>query len=269
MAAEGNRYYWLRLKEDFFSSKRIKKLKSFDKGDTYIIIYLKMQLSCIRKDGVLKYTGVEEDCASEIALDIDEDPDDVRFVIEFLLARGLAESIDDSTLFLPYAVENTGSESTSAQRVRDFRTKAKTLQCNTAPLQCNTSETQVKRACNVEKEKDIDIEKDIEKEINKERDTRARTRERDQQKESVKEFVPPSLEEITAYCEERHSPVNPRAFFDYYSASKWIDSRGSPVTNWKQRIIAWESDEEMKNWKPKKKKPAGSKPREFTPTQFD
>ena len=54
MAAEGNRYFWLRLKEDFFSSKRIKKLKSYEKGDTYIIIYLKMQLSCIRKDGVLR-----------------------------------------------------------------------------------------------------------------------------------------------------------------------------------------------------------------------
>ncbi len=154
MATDGNRYYWLRLKEDFFSSKRIKKLKSYERGDTYIIIYLKMQLSCIRKDGIIRYTGVEESFASEIALDIDENPEDVEFVINFLLERGLAESANESTLFLPYAVENTGSESTSAQRVRNYREKAKALHCN-------TSETQVKRVGNVEIEKEIEIEKEL------------------------------------------------------------------------------------------------------------
>lgn len=98
---------------------------------------------------------------------------------------------------------------------------------------------------------------------------RVRAREGEQQKDSVKEFVPPTLEEIASYCEERHSPVNPRAFFDYYSASNWIDSRGSPVMNWKQRVIAWESDAENGNRKPKKGKASGKKPHVFVPTKFD
>ena len=235
MATEGKRYYWLRLKEDFFSSKRIKKLKSYEKGDTYIIIYLKMQLSCIRKDGVLKYTGVEDDFASEIALDIDENPDDVRFVIEFLLDRGLAESVDDSTLFLPYAVENTGSESTSAQRVRNYREKAKALHCN-------ADETQVKRTCNVE----IEIEKEIEKEKDIEDIPRARAR-AGEKRTKKEEFVPPTLEEVTNYGKERNSCVDPKLFFEFFDAGNWIDSRGSPVRNWKQKFITWERKEVERN----------------------
>ena len=41
------RYFWLKLFEDFFSSKRIKKLRSLAGGDTYTIIYLKMQLKAL------------------------------------------------------------------------------------------------------------------------------------------------------------------------------------------------------------------------------
>ena len=40
--SEGKRYYWLKLKDDFFTSKRIKKLRAMAGGDTYLIIYLKL-----------------------------------------------------------------------------------------------------------------------------------------------------------------------------------------------------------------------------------
>lgn len=99
--------------------------------------------------------------------------------------------------------------------------------------------------------------------------TRARTRERDPKKENLNDFIPPTLEEIQAYCEERNSPVNPKTFFDYYQASQWIDSKGSPMKNWKQRIIAWESDEGKENRKPKKTKTGGGRQHQFTPTEFD
>ena len=38
------KYYWLKLKEGFFEQKIIKKLRKIAGGDTYVIIYLKMQL---------------------------------------------------------------------------------------------------------------------------------------------------------------------------------------------------------------------------------
>lgn len=159
--AEQKRYYWLRLHDDFFQSKRIKKLRKIAGGDTYTIIYLKMQLKAIKTDGVLVYTGLEDSFADELALDLDEDPDNVRVTLQFLQACGLMETSDNVNFLLPYAVSNTGSEGASAKRVRDFRERQNTsMETGEQPkaLQCNTSVTQVKQNCNGEIEKEKEIE---------------------------------------------------------------------------------------------------------------
>ena len=51
------RYYWLKLNKDFFKSKRIKKLRKLAGGDTYTIIYLKMQLLAISENKILWIFG--------------------------------------------------------------------------------------------------------------------------------------------------------------------------------------------------------------------
>lgn len=55
-----------------------------------------------------------------------------------------------------------------------------------------------------------------------------------------KRFTPPTLEEVTAYCQERGSTVNPKQFYDYFSEGGWVDSKGQKVRNWKQKILTWE-----------------------------
>ena len=45
------RYYWLKLKADWFSDKRIKKLRSIAGGDTHTIIYLKMMVLSLKDGG--------------------------------------------------------------------------------------------------------------------------------------------------------------------------------------------------------------------------
>ena len=58
--------------------------------------------------------------------------------------------------------------------------------------------------------------------------------------EKPKKFVPPTLEEIKAYCQERNSCVDPNVFYDYFTTGGWKDSEGKPVKNWKQKLITWE-----------------------------
>jgi len=54
-------------------------------------------------------------------------------------------------------------------------------------------------------------------------------------------FTPPSLEEVKAYCKERNNSVDAEQFYDYYNAGNWMDSNGTPVKNWRQKMIAvWE-----------------------------
>lgn len=150
--ATGKRYYWIKLKEDFFRDKDIKKLRSMAGGDTLTVIYLKMLLLALPTDGKLEYTGLEEDFASEIALTIDEDPDNVTSVISFLIKRGLLTECKPDEYELTAHKSMVGSESESAERVRRHREKYKLLQSNGTVTNCNT-----------EIEKEREIEKEIEK----------------------------------------------------------------------------------------------------------
>ena len=157
------RYYWFKLYDDFFSSKRVKRLRNLAGGATYTIIYLKMQLKALKTNGYLYFDGVMDDFAAELALDLDENPEDVKVALQYLLSVGLIESDEEGKeWFLTYMYKCIGSETASTQRVRDFRERKKAEKA----LHCNTDVTQVKHLGNVEKE--IEIEKDIE--IDKEKD---------------------------------------------------------------------------------------------------
>lgn len=161
--SENKRYYWLKLMDDFFDSKRIKKLRKMAGGDTFTIIYLKMQLLSLQKGGYLEYSGLEDEFYKEIALDIDEDELNVQITIQYLLTCGLLETSDNVEYSMPFVQNNLGSETASTRRSRKSRENAqKMLQCNSIATRGNNSQ----QNCNVEIEKDIDIETD--KEIEKE-----------------------------------------------------------------------------------------------------
>lgn len=95
--ADNRRYYWLKLKEDFFTDKRIKRLRKISGGDTYTIIYLKLLLLSLKDSGKLYYDGVETDFIKELALTIDETEDDVMVIVNYLVAQGLMEIITENT----------------------------------------------------------------------------------------------------------------------------------------------------------------------------
>ena len=87
--SENKRYYWLKMPEDFFKSLRIKKLRKLAGGDTYTIIYLKLQLLSLNSEGVLQYKGIEKTFEEEIALEIDEDVENVIVTMNYLRTCGL------------------------------------------------------------------------------------------------------------------------------------------------------------------------------------
>lgn len=154
--ADTKKYYWLKLKDDFFRDKRIKKLRRIAGGDTYTIIYLKMQLLSIKTNGVLIYEGVEENFAEELALELDEDTDNVKVTLAFLQGNGMIEETEPDHFLMTETIKCIGSESASAERVRKHRERKeqKMLQCNAPVTESNTE---------IEKEKERELEEDIEK----------------------------------------------------------------------------------------------------------
>ena len=156
MATVNKRYYWLKLQEGFFRQKEIKRLRKIAGGDTYTIIYLKMLLQSLSSHGVLFFDSIENDFISELALDIDENEEDVAITVQYLMSKKILVEISEDEYLLTTCEEMVGSETASTRRSRKHRNNQKALQCNTDAT---------KRNGEIEKELDIDIEKEIEKRV--------------------------------------------------------------------------------------------------------
>ena len=115
------RFWWLKLRDTFFDDVKIKKLRRLAGGDTFTIIYLKMQLLSLRNGGVLVYESVEDSFVEELALTLDEAPENVQLALAYLERQKRIERINDTDYMLPAAVENIGSETDAAERMRNMR----------------------------------------------------------------------------------------------------------------------------------------------------
>ena len=69
---------------------------------------------------------------------------------------------------------------------------------------------------------------------------------------SIKEkrFVPPTVEEVKAYCETRGNSVDPEAFVAFYQSKGWKVGK-NPMKDWKASVITWEKHDK----KPTKARP--------------
>jgi len=65
-------------------------------------------------------------------------------------------------------------------------------------------------------------------------------------------FVPPTVEEVTAYVQKRGSKVDPQGFIDFYAAKGWMIGK-TPMKDWK---AACRNAEHWERWKADSNAPA-------------
>ncbi|CAI3437326.1 hypothetical protein CIRMBP1273_01999 [Enterococcus cecorum] len=165
--ASVKRFFWLKLKEDFFKQKEIKLLRKIAGGDTHTIIYLKILLLSLKNNGKVYFEGVTDNFFEEIALEIDEDIENVAICMKFLEQKGLLIYDTEDSASLTAIPEMIGSESESARRMRKHRQnnvlQEKTSHCNAEPSQCDknvTTEKELEKELEIEKEKELQQETD-------------------------------------------------------------------------------------------------------------
>ena len=61
----------------------------------------------------------------------------------------------------------------------------------------------------------------------------------------AKRFTPPTLAEVQSYVAERHSPVDPQEFIDFYESKGWMVGK-TPMKNWK---AACRNAENWERWR--------------------
>ena len=71
--------------------------------------------------------------------------------------------------------------------------------------------------------------------------TKTKTKEKTPSESKRKRFVPPTVDEVRAYCLERGNGIDPQAFVDFYEARGWKYGQGKPVVDWKACVRTWEN----------------------------
>lgn len=61
----------------------------------------------------------------------------------------------------------------------------------------------------------------------------------DEPKTEKKVFCKPTIEEVKAYCDERHNNIDAQHFIDYYESNGWKVGKNS-MKNWKAAVRTWE-----------------------------
>ena len=131
--SDTKRFYWIKLKTNFFSREDIDFLLSQKNGAEYVVLYQMLCLSTANNDGRLESKIGEMLVpynAEKIVRDCKYfDIDTVNIAMALYRKLGLIYEEKDNVLVISNHEEMVGSETSSAQRVREWR-KKKLLQCN-------------------------------------------------------------------------------------------------------------------------------------------
>lgn len=133
MNIANKRYYWIKLKTDFFNQETIDFLLSQKNGCQYVVLYQMLCLNTANNDGMLASTVGE----MLVPYDVNKimrdtkyfDFDTVTVALELLKKLGLVYEEQDNVLKIARYEDMVGSETDSAKKIREWREKKK-LQCN-------------------------------------------------------------------------------------------------------------------------------------------
>jgi hypothetical protein len=59
-------------------------------------------------------------------------------------------------------------------------------------------------------------------------------------------FIPPKIEDVTVYCQERDKGVDPQRWYDHYTANGWMVGKNK-MKDWKAAVRTWEDNKGGKN----------------------
>lgn len=217
--AENGKYYWLKLKRDFFKRHDIRIIEEMPNGKDYILFYLKLLLESIDHEGSLRFSDTIPYNEQMLSVVTNTNVDIVRSAMKLFIELNMMSIYDDKTIYMNEVEKLIGSETKWAEKKRIQRTKGDIV-------------PQLSSNCPIE----IDIDKEINKEIHIDIEKKEIHKEK---KPNAKAFVPPTYEEVLSYAKEKGREDIAKEFFEYFNVGDWIDSKGNKVKNWKQKFITW------------------------------
>ena len=223
--SDNKKYYYLRLKDNFFDSDELKILESMKDGYLYSNILLKLYLRSLKNDGKLVVNDRIPYNAEMLASVTGHQIGTVKQALSIFKDLGLIDVLENGAIYMLDIQNFIGRGSSEADRKREYRQRIESDRTN---VQTNLRQISEKSPpeIEIELEKDIEIEKEIHS------SAKSTTTKR-------KRFDKPSISEIKQYCIERNNNVNAEQFFDHYESNGWKVGKNS-MKDWKAAVRTWE-----------------------------
>ena len=225
--SDNKKYYYLRLKDNFFDSDELKILESMKDGYLYSNILLKLYLRSLKNDGKLVVNDRIPYNAEMLASVTGHQVGTIKQALSMFKELGLIEILENGAIYMLDIQNFIGKGSTEADRQRLYDRRISDERKQKKLTQSRNLEEILKKST----EKEIKIEKEI--------DSSASTTTK------RKRFEKPSISDIKQYCIERNNNVNAEHFFDYYESNGWKVGKNS-MKDWKAAVRTWERSEYRK-----------------------
>lgn len=232
--SDNRKYYYMRIKENFFDSDEIKLLESIPNvGYKYSNILLKMYLKSLKFNGRLMFNDTMPYNAEMLSVVTGHSIGDVKDAIEKFKALGLIEVFDSGEIYMLDIQSFIGKTSTEADRIKAYRREV-------AQKKIQGVQMYNERTPELDIELDIDIDKDIENNIvphSETIDTVSNSDLKKQQKaEEQKQFELQFETLWKKYPKKSGKPMALRSFLKAVKAGVEIDLISKKLDEYNQQI---------------------------------
>lgn len=214
---------WIKLSTDIFDNRKIKQIEKMPDGDALIVIWLKLLILAgeVNDGGSVYFTRDIPYNDQLLSTQFDRPLPTIQLALKTFQAFGMIEIVDDLIYVTNWeryqnieGMERIKDQ--TRQRVAKYRERKRLEQGNvTSNVTVTQSNATDKNKNRLEEEKKENI------------------------RTPQKRFIPPTLAEVKAYCEERHNNIDAEHFIDYYNANGWKVGK-NPMKDWKAAVRTWE-----------------------------
>ena len=171
--SDNKRYYYLKLKENFFDSDEMVLLESMPDGYIYSNILLKLYLRSLKHEGKLMFNDRIPFNSTMLATITRHSVGVVEKAVQIFRDLQLIDVLDNGAIYMSDIQSFIGKSSTEADRKREYRKKIEEAKRNLITGGQVSDKCPDKTTPELEIEKEIEIEKERERELDTGQATRA------------------------------------------------------------------------------------------------
>lgn len=115
------KYYWLKLKKDFFKRHDIQIIESMPNGKDYVLFYLKLLVESVDHDGGLRFNDTIPYSENMLATITNTNIDIVRSAMKMFIDLKMIDLLEDKTIYMNEIQKMLGTETYWAEQKRKQR----------------------------------------------------------------------------------------------------------------------------------------------------